>query len=176
MNDVIADTVVGTIVFTDIVGCTAFTAEQGDQRALTLLAEQERTVRRVLPDDARLVKELGDGLMLWFPDACSAIATCIELKLQIEHEGTDHDFPLWLRMGAHWGRQTVRRDDFVGHDVNVAARIVEMAAPREVLVSEATWSEAGGAVEGVEFGEVGPALMKGLPEPVWLYRVAARRA
>jgi class 3 adenylate cyclase len=68
----------------------------------------------------------------------------------------------------------VRRDDFVGHDVNVAARIVEMAAPREVLVSEATWSEAGGAVEGVEFGEVGPALMKGLPEPVWLYRAARR--
>ena len=87
----------------------------------------------MLPDDARSVKELGDGLMLWFPDACSAISTCIELQLQIEDEGTDRDFPLWLRMGAHWGRQTVRRDDFVGHDVNVAARIVEMAAPREVL-------------------------------------------
>jgi len=174
MNDVVADAVLGTVVFTDIVGFTAFTAEQGDQMALTMLAGQERIVRQVLPDEARLVKELGDGLMLWFPDARSAVSTCIELQTQIEQGGTDHDFPLWLRMGAHCGRQTVRRDDFVGHDVNVAARIVEMAAPREVLVSEATWQETGGAVEGVEFSEVGPALMKGIPEPVWLYRAAAR--
>jgi adenylate cyclase len=170
VNDVIADVVHGTVVFTDIVGFTAFNAERGDEEALTLLAEQERVVRGVLPDDARLVKELGDGLMLWFPDAGVAIAACVRLQSQIEHGDTEHDFPLWLRMGVHWGRQNTRRDDLVGHDVNVAARIVEMAAPREVLVSEATWKEAGGAVDGVAFGEIGPALMKGLPDPVWLYR------
>jgi adenylate cyclase len=172
MSAVATNVVHGAVVFTDIVGFTAFTAERGDDEALGLLAEQERVVTDVLPEGARLVKELGDGLMLWFPDAGPAISTCVRLQEHIERAQTDSPFPLWLRMGAHWGQQSTRRDDLVGHDVNVAARIVEMAGPREVLVSEATWKEAGASVDGVVFSEIGPALMKGLPEPVWLYRAS----
>jgi class 3 adenylate cyclase len=167
-----ATVIQGTVVFTDIVGFTAFTAQRGDVEAMTLLAEQERVVHRLLPDGARLVKELGDGMMLWFPDVRSAISTCMGIQAALEGGRDAGVFPLWLRIGAHWGRQTPWRDDLVGHDVNVAARIVEMAAPREVLISEATWKEAGGAIDGLEIGEIGPAVMKGIPEAVWLYRVA----
>ena len=59
----------GAIVFTDIVGFTEFTAVEGDEQALELLRTQEQLVNDVLPTDARVVKELGDGLLLWFPDA-----------------------------------------------------------------------------------------------------------
>ena len=61
-------TVTGTIVFTDIVGFTQLTDEHGDDLALTMLERQEEIVRRELPDTGRIVKELGDGLMLWFDD------------------------------------------------------------------------------------------------------------
>lgn len=172
MNTVTTSTVEGAVVFTDIVGFTAFTAEQGDEEALSLLAEQDEVVKHVLPADARVVKELGDGLMLWFPDAGSAISSSVQLQTYLQERQTDALFPLWIRVGAHWGRQSTRGNDLVGHDVNIAARIVEMASPREVLVSEATWTQAGRAVDGVEFAEVGPALMKGLPEPVWLFRAS----
>ena len=49
----------GTVVFTDIVGFTEYTALRGDDEALALLALQERLVREALPPRARIVKELG---------------------------------------------------------------------------------------------------------------------
>ena len=54
----------GAVVFTDLVGFTEFTATAGDDEALRLLAVQEQIVGELLPTDARIVKELGDGLML----------------------------------------------------------------------------------------------------------------
>ena len=66
----------GAIVFTDLVGFTEFTALSGDEAALALLAAQDRVVSETLPDDAWIVKELGDGLLLFFPDAVAAVRTC----------------------------------------------------------------------------------------------------
>ena len=87
-------TVSGTIVFTDIVGFTQLTDEHGDDVALTLLERQEALVRRSLPDGARVVKELGDGLLLWFDDASVAIPCALSLQRAFEHE-SDDDLPMW---------------------------------------------------------------------------------
>ena len=59
----------GAIVFTDIVGFTELTNEHGDDVALALLERQEVLVHELLPECGRVVKELGDGLLLWFDDA-----------------------------------------------------------------------------------------------------------
>ena len=67
----------GAVVFTDIVGFTEFTAVQGDGAANALLSAQETIVDQELPSGARVVKELGDGLMLWFPEAQTALSTCL---------------------------------------------------------------------------------------------------
>ena len=92
----------GAVVFTDIVGFTEFTAEHGDGEALALLDRQDKVVRGALPDDARVVKDLGDGLMLWFPDAVSALGACLALSERFEEEAAT-DVPLWVRVGMHWG-------------------------------------------------------------------------
>ena len=81
-----ADMVEGTIVFTDLVGFTEFTATRGDAEALQLLATQDRLVRSVLPDRARIVKELGDGLFLWFPEPDSALRCALELHRILDEE------------------------------------------------------------------------------------------
>ncbi|MGH9132810.1 MAG: adenylate/guanylate cyclase domain-containing protein, partial [Ilumatobacteraceae bacterium] len=60
-------------MFTDIVGFTEFTATRGDAEALELLAVQDRLVQSSLPDGARIVKELGDGLLLWCPEPVAAL-------------------------------------------------------------------------------------------------------
>ena len=57
------------VLFTDIVDFVRYNAERGDDAAVELLEEQSRIVRELLPPCARVVKELGDGLMLWVPDA-----------------------------------------------------------------------------------------------------------
>ena len=160
----------GTVVFTDIVGFTEYTALRGDAEALTLLSTQERLVRETLPADARIVKELGDGLLLWFADACAAIETSLRLQQRFEQESTSGDLPLWVRCGMHSGHQTRRGEDLVGHDVNVASRVVDVAGPGEVLLSDATLERVADKLPGVQFEELGPVVMKGIPQPVRLYR------
>ena len=124
-------------MFTDIVGFTEFTATRGDAEALQLLAIQDRLVQAALPDGARIVKELGDGLLLWFPEPVGALHSAFELHRGFEAESEATGLPLWIRVGMHHGQALQRGDDVIGHDVNVASRIVDVAAPGEVLVSDA---------------------------------------
>jgi class 3 adenylate cyclase len=160
----------GAIVFTDIVGFTEFTALQGDDAALKLLAIQDRVVEEILGNDGRVVKSLGDGLLMWFDDPSKAVHAALTLQSRFEEESFEENLPLWVRIGVHFGNPARRGEDLIGHDVNVAARIVALAAPGEVLVSEACTHQVSAAASEVEFEEVGPVLMKGIPDPVSIYR------
>jgi adenylate cyclase len=161
----------GAIVFTDLVGFTEFTATRGDQRALAVLGAQETIVDAALPDGARVVKELGDGLLLFLPDPADAVATCLAILDGFERAADADEMPLWVRVGLHWGRPSTRGDDLIGHDVNVAARIVDVAAPGELLCSGSMLDADGAADDTIEFVELGPVMMKGIPDPIDLYRV-----
>ena len=167
-----ARVVQGAIVFTDLVGFTEFTALSGDEAALALLAAQDRVVSETLPEDAWVVKELGDGLLLFFPDAVAAVRTGLALQESLDAESEATGLPLWIRIGLHAGQARRRGSDLVGHDVNVAARIVDQAGPGEVLLSEPARAELGDRVPGVSFDELGPVVMKGIPEPIRLWRVS----
>jgi adenylate cyclase len=163
----------GAIVFTDIVEFTRYNAERGDDAAVALLEHQSTQVRALLPTCARVVKELGDGLMLWIPDACAALETCLAVQRRVG-TGDAYDDPdaVAVRVGAHWGSPRRRGDDFVGNVVNLAARIVDLAAAGEVLVSEALLAAAGDAAAvHAQADELGPVFVKGVPDPVALYRL-----
>ena len=170
MNDLAVE---GAIAFTDLVGFTEYTATQGDQEALAVLGAQERIVRDALPASARVVKELGDGLLIFFTDATTAIPGCLAILDGFDRAADADEMPLWVRAGLHWGRPSSRGDDLIGHDVNVAARIVDVAAPGELLCSgpmlEAADPVPGNPGDG--YVELGPVMMKGIPEPIDLFRV-----
>lgn len=162
----------GAVVFTDIVGFTEYNALRGDEEALALLSLQEGLVTSALPEGARIVKELGDGLLLWFPRACEAVETTVLLQERFEQEAGEREVPLWVRIGVHWGRPARRGDDIVGHDVNVAARVVDLAGPGEVVLSEATCGALERPLAAIDLEELGPVVMKGIPGPVRLYRAS----
>ncbi len=170
MNDLVVE---GAIAFTDLVGFTEYTATQGDREALAVLGAQERIVRDALPASARVVKELGDGLLIFFTDATTAIPGCLAILDGFDRAADADEMPLWVRAGLHWGRPSSRGDDLIGHDVNVAARIVDVAAPGELLCSgpmlEAADPSSGDPGDG--YVELGPVMMKGIPEPIDLFRV-----
>jgi len=162
----------GAVAFTDICGFTEFTAVRGDADAVRLLAAQDDVVRSRLPDGARIVKSTGDGLLLWFPDGLSALTSALAFQDGFAIEEAGSELPLWVRIGVHWGAQTRRGDDLIGHDVNIAARVVDIAGPSEVVVTEALLTNIGEtAAHRFELDELGPVVMKGLPEPVRLFRV-----
>jgi adenylate cyclase len=165
-----AAVVSGAVLFTDLVGFTEFTAVEGDEGALELLALQEEVVTACLPAGSRVVKELGDGLLLWFPAPDAALLTALDLQDGFSAAARRTDLPLWVRMGLHWGEQRQRGTDLVGHDVNLAARIVDVAGPGEVLLSDTTLAALPRPVPGVSFDELGPVVMKGIPDPIALHR------
>jgi adenylate cyclase len=173
VNDTPSET--GAVAFTDIVGFTEFTADRGDAAAMSLLDLQATLVQGALPSSARVVKELGDGLLLWFSDPAPALTTCLDLLDRFD-EAADDTSPLWVRIGMHWGRPIARGDDFVGHDVNLTARIVDIAGPGELLVSGAVRTAFDGTVPDIRVKELGPVVMRGIPDPVPLFEVARTMA
>ena len=167
-----ADVRVGSILFTDLVGFTEYTDVVGDAAALGVLDEQAAIVGSSFEvgPDARVVKELGDGLMLWFGSPAQAldVAACVQRAL-IEARDAGR-FPLSMRMGLHHGEVVARGDDFVGRTVNIASRVSDLAAPGELLVSEAM-VEAVNGLSSAGFDPIGPARIRGVSEPIWLYRL-----
>ena len=161
----------GAIVFTDIVGFTQLCDLHGDDVALQLVDLQTSVVQTTLPAEARIVKELGDGLLIWIADPCEALSFSIDLQPRFDVASTQ-ELPIWVRTGAHWGSPRQRGDDLIGRDVNLASRITALAGPGEVLCSQAL---ADAAVErkeldGVCFDELGPAFVRGFADPVPLVR------
>ena len=63
-------------------------------------------------------------------------------------------------MGMHWGAQTVPRDDLIGHDVNLASRISDLADAGELMVSQGTVEAARQAGASLEFDDMGPTLVR----------------
>jgi adenylate cyclase len=117
------------VCFTDLQGFTAFTAEHGDIAASRLLTEHYQTAGPLVRSrGGRVVKRLGDGLMMTFPEPTAAVLSAVEL---VESPPK----PLRVRAGVHLGEVLVDRADVVGHVVNVAARVAETAAGGEVLIS-----------------------------------------
>jgi adenylate cyclase len=84
-------------------------------------------------------------------------------------EESSLDWPLWVRTGLHYGCPRRRGDDLIGHDVNLAARIADLAAPGEVLASADAVAEVPDAPD-VRFTELGPVFVKGIPDAVRLFR------
>ena len=161
----------GAIVFTDIVGFTQLCDLHGDDVALELVDLQSSVVRTTLPSDSRIVKELGDGLLIWITDPCAALSFSIGLQPHFDEASTP-ELPLWVRTGAHWGSPRTRGDDIIGRDVNLASRIAALAGPGEVLCSQTLADAAieADALDGVCFDELGPAFVRGIAEPVPLVR------
>lgn len=125
-----------TILFTDLVDFSSWALEVGDDPALQLL-------RRVgaCEDDAvtehggRVVKRLGDGMMAVFDDAEKAVDAAhvtLEKVGAIEVDG----YRPQLRAGVHLGRPRKVGRDYLGVDVNIAARVASGANAGEVLVSQ----------------------------------------
>ncbi len=165
-----ADT--AAIVFTDLVGFTAYTDVHGDRAAVDVLDRQSTIVSDQLSGRGRIVKELGDGLMLWFGDGPMGLTVARSVLASVS-AARDHDeFPLAVRMGMHVGDVIERGDDFVGQTVNIASRVADLAGPGELLVTEQVVRSLDGNGQTAAFRPVGPTSVKGVGAPIWLHRLA----
>jgi adenylate cyclase len=153
-----------TVLFTDLEGFTRFTALRGDAEALALLAKHHRATAPVVRQwGGRVVKHLGDGLMVVFPGAAAAVQAALELVLTAPE-------PLRLRAGLHTGEVVVTSDDLIGNVVNIAARVTAEAKGGQVLVTAETLAAAGD-LPGVRVLRPRRRSLKGISDRVSISRV-----
>lgn len=170
----LAGAVAGAVVFTDLVGFTEYNDAVGDVAAVRILDMQTQLAAAALGGrpDARIVKELGDGLMMWFSKAWDALDTSTTLMASIAEARNEGVFPLAVRMGSHHGTAIARGDDLVGQTINIGARVSDVAGPGELLVSDDLIAACEMSVASFELQPVGPVVVKGVREPIWLQRVS----
>lgn len=175
MTDSSSERVTGAILFTDLVGFTEFNDAVGDTRALEVLDRQSAIAASVLEstDAGRVVKELGDGLMIWFDDAEPALVGALALLAAVDRARQTAGFPLAVRMGLHHGEALTRGDDLVGQTINIGARVAALAGPGELLLSEDVVYACAPDCEVPNVRAVGPVSVKGVEAPIWLHRVVS---
>ena len=124
------------ILFTDLVEFSSWELEAGDGAALELLREVDTVIEAaIIAHEGRTVKRLGDGLMATFPTAQGAVDAALEAQDALQRVELDGYRPR-MRAGIHWGRPRRLGGDYLGVDVNVAARVGEAAKAGQVLVSD----------------------------------------
>jgi class 3 adenylate cyclase len=124
-----------TLVFTDLVGFSTWSLQAGDDAALTLLRQVARAVEPPLLDaGGHIVKRMGDGIMAVFRDPTVAVRAALaatEALQSVEVAG----YRPRMRVGIHTGRPQRLAADWLGVDVNIAARVMERATKGGVMIS-----------------------------------------
>lgn len=164
-----------TVLFTDLVGFSSWAVAAGDDDALRLLRDMARvTEPAVAAHHGRVVKRLGDGVMAVFPAPQLAFDAVVAAQRGLGgiHVG---GYRPQLRAGIHTGRPRALGGDYLGVDVNIAARLTEKAGPGEILLS-------GTALAGLDTERVSVrrkktfvfTRVKGVPDDVAVYAASPR--
>ena len=160
----VSDTTETAVAFADLVGFTEL-GETVDVEELGGLAGRlSKLASEVVEQPVRVVKQIGDAVMLVSPDAAAAVATCLEL---IERAEGEEGFPP-LRAGVSYGPAVNRWGDWFGSTVNVASRLTARARPGAVLVSEAVKEQVGDNT--FAWSSAGEKKLKGLNKPLKTFR------
>jgi class 3 adenylate cyclase len=158
------DTVLATVLFTDIVRSTELHASLGDEQWAPLVVRHHEIVREALERWRGVENDTaGDGFFATFDGPARAIRCAQEVIQRVRSLGIE------VRAGVHTGECTVIDGKVGGLGVVIGARIADAADPSEILVSQTVKDLTAGS--GLTFEEVGDCVLRGIPETWRLHRV-----
>jgi TolB-like protein/Flp pilus assembly protein TadD len=140
--------------------------------------ERLKTYRKELIDpkiaqhQGRVVKVMGDGILIEFPSTVSALRCAVEIQraMAIRSASEAEERRMEFRAGLHQGDIVAEDGDILGDGVNVAARLEALAEPGAICVSQRVYEDAIGKVD-VAFEDMGEQRLKNIARPVRVYRV-----
>ena len=147
------------IAFADLAGFTRLTEEIGDEEAVGVVERFIADVEHTLPEEARIVKTIGDEVMLVSSDAAGLVDWAVGFQAL-------HATRPLPRIGLHYGEVLYRDGDYYGREVNQAARVSARAGAGEVLVTRHVVDVAG---PHLEFEHIGEVRLKGFREVTELF-------
>jgi adenylate cyclase len=156
------------IAFADLAGYTRLTEELGDEEAVSTVERFVEQVELSLPDEARVIKTIGDEVMVVGSDP----AALLDWAVAFQEDFGRRPLP---RIGIHYGETLYRDGDYYGREVNQASRVAARAAGGEVL---ATRPVVDHAHAGLAFERIGEVRLKGFADTTELFlaRSAAPKA
>jgi class 3 adenylate cyclase len=156
------DRVLTTILFTDLVGSTELASRLGDQAWTELLTRHDRVLRSALGRfGGHEVKTTGDGFLATFDGPARAVRCAESLR------GALRDLNLQARFGVHTGECELREGDIGGIGVHIAARVMALASPGQILTTSTVKDLTSGS--GIVFSDYGLHALKGVPDPWRVY-------
>jgi predicted ATPase/class 3 adenylate cyclase len=161
-----------TFLFTDIEGSTRLLRALGDDyRAVQ--DDQMRLIREAIVEGGgTVIRTEGDAFFVVFPTATGAVRTATQAQRSFAAHPWTHGEPLRVRIGIHTGEGRLGGDDYLGIDVNRAARIAAAAHGGQVLVSEATHALVSDALaDGVTIRDLGRHRLKDFDAPHRIYQL-----
>src|SRR5271154_5573617 len=165
------------IMAVDVVG---YSRLMGEDEAGTVRAVREhREAARPLVADkgGRIVKTMGDGLLLEFPSVVTAVECAVAIQKLMA--GRNADAPeakrIVYRIGVNLGDVLIEGDDILGEGVNIAARLEAICEPGGVLISSTAYEHTRGKIDA-EFVDLGEKSLKNIARPVRAYAVRTNHA
>ena len=160
------------ILFTDLVGFSSWALDAGDEAAITLLKRVGGAEESAVTDHGGIVvKRLGDGTMAVFSEPEQAVEAAHDAQRRLSEIEVDGHSPQ-LRAGVHLGRPRKVGKDYLGVDVNVAARVGDAAKSGEVLISDPVRERL--EPSAYSFGRSRPLGASGAPEELAVCSVRPR--
>ncbi len=158
-------------MFTDLEGFTS-DAHEDERVALRLLEQQEALLAPIVSNHrGRKIKSIGDGMLIEFPNARDAIECAVDLQQSVhEHNAGPGARPLRMRIGVHLGDVEERETDILGDAVNIASRIEPLAEAGGVCLTAQVFDQVHNKVP-YQLESLGPTSLKGIREPLEVYRV-----
>jgi adenylate cyclase len=153
------------IAFADLAGYTRMTEEQGDEEAVEAVERFVEAVEHTLPDNARIIKTIGDEVMVVGSDPAELTDWAVGFQQLYDQR------PL-PRIGIHYGETLYRDGDYYGREVNQAARVAARAAGGEVLVTRPVVEHA--KAPHLELERIGEVRLKGFSEATELFLARAK--
>jgi adenylate cyclase len=159
------------VTFADLAGYTALTEAHGDVDAADVAQRFFELAAALLRDDTRLVKTIGDAVMVVADDALGGLTFGLQLLRAVERET---DFP-GVRVGIHHGPVVERDGDLFGATVNIAARLANHAHVGQLLATDVV-ANCVHDDESITVISLGTTLLKNVSQPVPIYAVADHTA
>jgi predicted ATPase/class 3 adenylate cyclase len=161
-----------TFLFTDIEGSTRLLRELGDDyRAVQ--GDHMRLMREAIAEGGgTVIRTEGDAFFAVFPSATGAVQAAVTAQRAFASHPWAHGAPVRTRMGMHTGEGRLGGEDYLGIDVNRAARIAAAGHGGQVLLSDATRGLVAEALpEGVSLRDLGEHRLKDFDTPQQIHQL-----
>jgi adenylate cyclase len=161
------------ILVADVVGYSRLMeADEDGTRTRLRSLHSELIDPRIAADGGRIVKTMGDGILVEFPSVVDAVRNALAIQGAMRRRNADvtEGARIEFRVGVNIGDVIIEGDDIHGDGVNVAARLEGLCEPGEVYVSGAVYEQAAGKLEA-SFEDLGEQTVKNIAKPVRVYRL-----